>query len=50
MYGKNDHLMDKLKYLTENDIELHAQVVLMPKLNDGRYRIFDDNFDFKVIS
>ena len=37
LYGKNDHLMDKLKYLTENDIELHAQVVLMPELNDGTY-------------
>jgi len=37
LYGKDDHLMDKLKYLTENDIELHAQVVLMPELNDGAY-------------
>ena len=37
LYGKNDHLMDKLAYLTKNNIELHAQVVLMPGLNDGKY-------------
>ena len=37
LYKKNDNLLDKIKFLTENNIELHAQVVLMPTLNDGRY-------------
>jgi len=37
LYGKNDHLMDKLKFLSKNGIELHAQVVLIPELNDGKY-------------
>jgi len=37
LYGKNDHLMKKLKFLSKNNIELHAQVVLMPGLNDGKY-------------
>ena len=26
------------------------RVLLRLRLNDGRYRIFDDNFDFKVVS
>jgi len=29
--------MKKLKFLSKNNIELHAQVVLMPGLNDGKY-------------
>ena len=37
LYGKNDHLMKKLEFLSKNNIELHAQVVLMPGLNDGKY-------------
>ena len=37
LYGKNDHLINKLDFLTKNGIELHAQVVLMPELNDGKY-------------
>ena len=35
--NKNDHLMKKLDFLTSNNIELHAQVVLIPDLNDGKY-------------
>ena len=35
LYGKDDHLLDKLKYLTENGIELHTQIVLCPGWNDG---------------
>ena len=26
------------------------RIILRLRLNDGRYRIFDDNFDFKVVS
>jgi len=37
LYGKNDQLMKKLEFLSKNNIELHAQVVLMPNLNDGIY-------------
>ena len=39
LYGKEDFLMDKIDYLTENGIQLHTQVVLIPGLNDGKYLI-----------
>lgn len=29
-------ISDKLKFLLDNDIELHAQVVLCPEINDGK--------------
>lgn len=32
---KNDFVMDKLRYLAENDIWMHTQVVLCPGINDG---------------
>lgn len=32
---KDDALLDKMKYLTENGIELHAQAVICPGINDG---------------
>src|SRR6187549_875092 len=32
---KRADISDKLKFLLENDIELHAQVVLCPDINDG---------------
>lgn len=32
---KNDFIMDKLRYLAENDIWMHTQVVLCPGINDG---------------
>jgi putative radical SAM enzyme (TIGR03279 family) len=32
---KNDFIMDKLRYLAENDIWMHTQVVLCPDINDG---------------
>ncbi len=36
---RDDHLLEKIKILTENGIELHAQIVLCPGVNDGE--IFD---------
>lgn len=39
LYGKNDYLLDKIKFLTDNGIELHAQIVLMPGINDGAHLI-----------
>ena len=39
LYGKEDFLMDKIDYLTENGIQLHTQVVLIPGLNDGKYLV-----------
>ena len=37
--GRQQFLEDtpdyKIKYLTDNNIELHAQIVLMPGINDG---------------
>ena len=39
LYGKNDHLLSKIKYLTDNNIDLHAQIVLMPGINDGAHLI-----------
>ncbi|MEA3288512.1 MAG: DUF512 domain-containing protein [Candidatus Marinimicrobia bacterium] len=35
LYGKDDTLMDKLKYLTDHNIMLHTQIVLCPGWNDG---------------
>jgi len=35
--GKDDFLIKKIKYLIDNDIELHGQVVLIPGKNDGKY-------------
>ena len=48
LYKKNDNVLKKIKFLTENRIELHAQIVLMPKLNDGKYLLksLDDLFQF----
>ncbi len=32
---KDDRIMDKLRYLAENDIWMHCQIVLCPGINDG---------------
>lgn len=32
---KDDHLLEKMKFLTSNGIELHTQIVLTPGINDG---------------
>jgi putative radical SAM enzyme (TIGR03279 family) len=32
---KDDRLMDKIRFLTGNEIELHGQIVLCPGVNDG---------------
>ena len=37
LYKRDDGLLDKLTFLTENNIELHSQIVLMPSVNDGKY-------------
>ena len=37
LYKRDDGLLDKLKFLTDNGIELHTQIVLMPDINDGAY-------------
>ena len=34
---KIDHILNKIKYLVDNNIELHAQIVLMPGINDGAH-------------
>lgn len=36
---RDDHLLEKIDFLTGNKIELHAQIVLCPGINDGQ--IFD---------
>ncbi|KAF0250090.1 MAG: NifB/MoaA family Fe-S oxidoreductase [bacterium] len=39
-----DDVLDKMRYFTEHGIELHAQIVLCPKINDGKHlekTIFD---------
>jgi len=33
---KDDHLLDKIRILLDNHIELHGQIVLCPGWNDGR--------------
>ncbi len=35
LYRKDDNFLDKLKYLTANNIILHTQIVLCPGWNDG---------------
>jgi len=37
---KDDGLMDKMKFLTDNKIEIHTQIVLCPDINDGE--VLDD--------
>ncbi len=32
----DDHLLEKIDFLTSNGIELHAQIVLCPEINDGK--------------
>jgi len=39
LYNKDDGILKKLEYLTNNGIELHTQIVLMPDLNDGEFLI-----------
>ena len=36
---REDHLLEKIEFLTSHGIELHAQIVLCPGINDGE--IFD---------
>ncbi|WP_457565211.1 DUF512 domain-containing protein [Caldithrix abyssi] len=36
---RDDHLLEKIRFLTQNGIELHAQIVLVPEVNDGQ--VFD---------
>lgn len=33
---RDDHLLEKIEFLTKNGIELHAQIVLVPGKNDGK--------------
>ncbi len=35
LYGKDDHILDKMGFLTNNGIKLHTQIVLCPGWNDG---------------
>tara|TARA_Y100001935_G_scaffold202693_1_gene171250 strand:- start:4080 stop:5375 length:1296 start_codon:yes stop_codon:yes gene_type:complete len=46
--NKDDHILSKLKFLVDNNIELHAQVVLMPGINDGAHlmKTIDDLHSF----
>ena len=48
LYKKDDDLLAKVKFLVENNIELHTQIVLMPSLNDGQYllKTLDDLYKF----
>lgn len=36
---KDDRLIEKIRFLAENKIELHAQIVLCPSINDGESMI-----------
>lgn len=37
LYKKDDNILEKIKYLTDNKIELHTQIVVMPNINDEKY-------------
>jgi putative radical SAM enzyme (TIGR03279 family) len=44
---RDDHLLEKIDFLVKGNIELHAQIVLCPGINDGK--IFDKTVnDLKV--
>jgi len=45
----DDHLLEKLKFLTDNNIKLHTQVVLSPEINDGDVlkKTIDDLYKLK---
>ena len=36
-WGRDDFLLEKIKYLIDNGIELHGQIVLIPNKNDGKH-------------
>jgi putative radical SAM enzyme (TIGR03279 family) len=44
LYGKDDYLLGKMRYLADHGIKLHGQVVLLPTINDGEHlrRTLDD--------
>jgi putative radical SAM enzyme (TIGR03279 family) len=44
-----DHLMEKLEFLTQNEIMFHAQVVLVPGINDDEIleKTIEDLYKFK---
>ena len=52
LYGKDDNLLRKFEYLTENGIELHSQVVLCPNWNDGKFleKTISDIHEFSPIA
>ena len=52
LYGKDDYLLKKFEYLTENGIELHSQVVLCPGWNDGSIleKTIKDIYQFSPMS
>ena len=39
LYHKDDRLLNKIKFLTDNGILLHTQIVLMPEQNDGKWLV-----------
>lgn len=47
-WGKEDFLLEKIKYLINNGIELHGQIVLIPNKNDGEqlYKTASDIYKF----
>lgn len=49
LFGKDDRILEKLKFLTANGIELHTQIVLCPGYNDGDilFRTIDDLYQFQ---
>ena len=55
-WGKDDFLLKKIKYLIDNGIELHGQIVLIPNKNDGKqlFKTASDIYkfhpDFKTLS
>jgi len=52
LYGKDDNLLRKFEYLTENGIELHSQVVLCPNWIDGTFleKTISDIHEFSPIA
>jgi len=49
LFGKDDRVLEKLTFLTKNNIELHTQIVLCPGYNDGEilFKTIDDLYQFQ---
>jgi putative radical SAM enzyme (TIGR03279 family) len=39
LHNKDDKFLEKIQFLSENNIEMHTQIVLIPNVNDGKHLV-----------